>query len=119
MSDKSDKVDDIYELIKGGMDVLDEHEDKLDNLFGSNDSIEIGDNEPLKDLTKSEDEVKVTVETDSDLDSISIRKEEDSVIISMGEKEVIAKTPEDVNLSGVDANLNNGVLDVTIPRGDD
>lgn len=116
MSNK-DKIDDIFDLVRSGIDLIDEHEDKLNNILNSSqDSIRIDDRSPLTSFQKSEDEVTITVETKEEFESISISKSGGEVTISLNDKDVVADVPRDVDIKQVDANLNNGVLDVNIPR---
>lgn len=114
-----DKLDDIYDLLKTGAELLDEHEDKLKNVMGGSGEVNLTEQAPLKHIEKTDDEVIITVEGDGGFSSISVMQHDGKVVIEMNEKEVIAEVPDDVNIGETNAQMNNGVLDVTIPRGED
>lgn len=111
-------IDDLINLIDGAMSFIDNNEDKIKRLTGVNE-LNIEDGEPLTDLHKTEDKVLITLEVNEDIDSISIKRDNGHALFKINEKEFRAKMPDDARLEDTVANLNNGVLEAQIPRGDD
>lgn len=119
MNEDRNTIDDIYDILKEGMELVDEHEEKINRLMGGKGVVGLKEQDPLRSLEKRDDEVSIVVETAGGFSSIGVVDADGKVIIELNDKEVIADVPEDANIKGADAALNNGVLEVTIPRGED
>lgn len=113
-----DKLEEIFEMFQDGMDLIEENEDKIERIMGRAGKVKLGDDDPLKELMKTDEEVLIMVETKDDFSSIGVEEEDGGVKISLNEKIVKADIPDDCVVQDVDANLTNGVLEVTIPRGE-
>lgn len=117
--DERDTIGELFNLAESAMNFLDENEDSIASIMGDG-TVNLQDDEPLREMVKDEDKVRITTETEGDFDSISISKTEEGVVIEMNDKSLVAKLPDDVEVTEADANLNNGILDVRFPReGDD
>lgn len=113
---RKDTLKDLFEMIEQGMDLVNENEDTLRSITGSKQTVSIGDEHMLREVKKQDDKVLIITETKREYDTISIGREDGNVVLSLDDKELVADVPEDCDLDGVEASLNNNVLEVTIPR---
>lgn len=116
MNDDDDGID-IVDMFKKASDFVDDNEDLVRSFIPEENQVDIGEQSPLKSAIVNDDEVIVTVEVkNGKFEDITVKRAEEGVIIGMNGDKVKANIPNDVDIDGADAMLNNGVLEVTLPR---
>lgn len=117
MTRENSDVGDIVDIIETGIDLFEENRDTIEELVGSSNEVKLGQDSPLTSAQMDEDYVYVTVEAKKDdIDGIKVKETEDGVVLGINGDPVSVDAPDDVNTAGVEAQLNNGVLEVKIPR---
>lgn len=113
----NNKDDGFMDMVDKAVNFYQENREMFESLAPDEDTVKIDGKSPLKSATVDDDMVYVTIEVPGDgLDSIRIDEDDDGVIIGMNGENIKAEVPEDVNTDNADASLNNGVLQVKIPR---
>jgi HSP20 family molecular chaperone IbpA len=74
--------------------------------------------QPLTEVQLTGEEMLVTVEVaDASMDSVNLSADGDELTVMYGGEEVVVEeVPDDVRLEDGEANMNNGVLTLNIPR---
>lgn len=107
----------IFDMVDAAIDFYEDNEDKFRKFIGTNDTVKIDDKSPLKQAHVMDDKVNIAIETGSDgIGEIHLEETEKGLIMGVGNRKVQVEVPSDVDTSKADANLNNGVLDIVIPR---
>lgn len=105
--DAVDKIINIYQ----------ENKDMVEGVVPSGNSVNIDDQSPLREAIVAEDEVTIVMEVKGGgFDNIRIDDTEKGILVGMNGKTVEAEVPSDVDIDGAEASLNNGVLEVKLPR---
>lgn len=116
MSEDKDKGG-LFDALDKAIDVYESNEDTIKEFFGDDNEVTIDGEEPLKQALVEEDKAIITVDVGAgDLQNINIQLEGETAKIKIGGSTVTAKVPEDVNMDDAKATINNGVLEVEIPR---
>lgn len=114
---KDDDKPDFVDIIRGAIDVYEENKHLLDGIDSDSNKLDVSEREPLQQVVKSEESVIVTMEvSSSDLDQITLNLEGEKAVIGIGSSTLEVSVPEDAEVGSADATLNNGILEVTIPR---
>lgn len=115
--DNNSGIGSYIEIVEKGLDLLKENEDLLNSLGSKSVDGELSVQEPLAEAQVSEDEVLIVAEVmDNDIDEMSVRFEDGAMMFSLGGNTYEAQVPPDVIEDTVSANLNNGVLRLTVER---
>lgn len=105
--DTIDKVIGLYE----------ENKDMLEGALPSGNSVKIDDKSPLREAIVTDSEVTVVMEVKGEgFENIRVDDTDDGIIVGLNGKTVKAEVPSDVDIDQAEASLNNGVLEVQIPR---
>lgn len=119
MSDKRN-FKDLIEMLEDAMELVEDNEDKINDLFNRGDQkINLKEGVLLSEVQIKDDEVLIMSEAKGDFDSVGISHNNGEFSINMGDEKLIAEVPDDIDAGGTEANLNNGVLEVKIPREGD
>lgn len=113
---RKDTLKDLFEMVEEGAELVDNNEELLSRLTGGGHTLQLQDGDMLREVKKQNDKVLIITETEKEYDKVSIGKENGNVVIGLDGKELVAEVPDDCRLKDVEANLNNNVLEVTIPR---
>jgi len=113
---RKDTFKDLLEMVEEAADLIDENENAIRKLTGNERTLDLRQEDMLREVRKSDDEVLIISETEKEYDSFEISKTGGQVTIILDEKKLVANVPEDCNLQGVEAMINNNVLEVSIPR---
>lgn len=128
MTDR-DKIETFFDIVEDAKELYDENEDKIKNLVnykGDENTIKLKEGEPTISTEVTDDVLIATIETNQDsiidFDFLALY-EEDRLMIDSGDNEWVLDLSEDAVVDKIDASVNNGVLDIQIPRdnngGDD
>lgn len=108
---------DIFDMVDKAVDFYKENQDMIKGMVDGEDTIRMDDQSPLKTAIVQEDQVIISVEVkDADFSNVKIDDVDDGVVVGMNGEQVKAEVPEDVDVGDASATLNNGVLEVKIPR---
>jgi len=117
----ADLVKDLMELGRRGSKFIDENEDLIRSVVGPVENrtrVRVTDMQPLTEVQLTDKRMLVTVEvTDASMDSVNLSANGDELTVMYGGEEVVVEeVPDDVRLKDGEANMNNGVLTLNIPR---
>jgi len=113
----SNKGSDIFDIVDRAVSFYEKNKDTIRGATGMGDSIELDDDDPLKQASVTDEEVMITVDVGvEDLENIRLALNGTTAEIVVGGQTVTANVPSDVDMDSPEANLNNGVLEVRIPR---
>lgn len=121
MSDDNNGSD-IFDMLDRAVSFYEKNKETFQGVVPGDDSVVIDDEEPLKQALVDEDKALITVDVGTDeLEDIRLALNGTTAEIGIGDKTVKADVPADVDMDQAKAQLNNGVLEVMVPRvgGDD
>lgn len=111
------KGTDIFDVLDKATELYNEHKDTLRDVAPETGSVTINDEEPLKQALVDDEKVLVTVDVgEGGVENIRLNLDGTTAKVEVGGKNVTAEVPEDVNMDNASAVMNNGVLEVIIPR---
>lgn len=113
-----DNFRDLFDLAEDVFGLIDENEDRIRSVIGSN-KVQLGEGEMMKELHKSEDEIRIVAETKEEFSKVNVKKSDGDLFIEFNDKSLMSSVPDDVRIEDSRVLLNNGVLEVTVPRGDE
>lgn len=117
MTDEEDNDKGFFDMLDTAVDMYEENKDTIKDVLGSEDNIGFTGDDYLKSVIKDDDCVIITVDVgDSGLEDIGLRLNGNTAEIDIGKDTVAVDVPVDVNMKSPEAQLNNGVLEVTLPR---
>lgn len=112
-----DNNQDVTDMIESAIDFYQQNKDIVESFMPESNSVQIDEKSPLKEAIIQDDEVIIAVEThDEGFSDVLIDETEQGVAVGINGEKIMAKVPEDVSIEDAQANLNNGVLEVKIPR---
>lgn len=107
----------FFDMLDKAVSFYEENRDTIENVVSEGDGVQIDDDGPLKAAVVNEDEAKITVDVGKDnLQDIEIKLNGTTAVLVIGSNTITAEVPEDVIMDDASAELNNGVLNVQIPR---
>lgn len=116
MSDK-DRGSDVFDMIDRAVSFYEKNKETFEGVVPGNEGISINDDDPLKQAMVDEDKAMVTVDVGTDeLEDIRLALNGTTVEIGIGADTIMADVPADVDMDDASARLNNGILEVEIPR---
>lgn len=101
--------DDIEKLVEGAMHLYEKYKEM-------NKGRKIKDKEIHTQLIKDENEIYIEADIGKDIDNIEIGKEENEVMLNVGDEKFTYTIIEELNMDEIEAVCNNGVLEVIIPK---
>jgi len=117
------KVDEIMAMVDSLMDFVEENDEMIDRLQGGGssggDTVDLSDQTPLREAIRDDDRVIIASEVKGEVSSINVSEDDGEVVIGINGQELRTSVPNDVDIDGTSANVNNGVLEVEIPRTGD
>lgn len=117
MSDDDSNNRGIFDIIDKGIDLYERNKDLIKDAAPdgvSNSDIE-GNPAKRVDIGSSYAEIVMDVGTDS-VDNIGLDFNDGNVEVTVGNEKVKASVPDDVIMDDAEAYLNNGIIEVKIPR---
>lgn len=110
-------IKDIIKLIEDATSYIDDNRDMIESITGSG-RIRLRDEDPLVEATKTEEKVIITMEVSGEsFSNISLMYNDGVLKVDFNGDVVTADVPGDIMMEDADASLNNGVLNIEIPRG--
>lgn len=110
---------DLLELADGLVDYIEDNRGTIETMTGAN-RIRLEDDDPLREVIKEDDKVLLTLEVkDTDFSDVRLEYKKGVLRVKYNDNVVTAKVPGDIKMEDSRIELNNGVLDITIPRGGD
>lgn len=108
----------LFDMIDKAINLYNDNKDMIKEVVPDEERLKIDEKSPLREAIVSDDEVIVVVEVkDESLNNIVVDDSpEDGVIVGMNNQTVKAEVPSDVDIDKTEVSLNNGVLEVKIPR---
>lgn len=116
--DNNKDIRNILDLADGIVSFIEENQDTISDAFGGK-GVSLSDRDPLKSIVKEDDIVIVTIETKDEVDEVGFKRKDGKVRFMINDKSIKVSMPEDARLGDAEAVLNNGVLEVKVPRGDE
>lgn len=113
---RKDTFKEIVEMVEDGMELIEQNEDALRRIAGSNNELRLRQQDMLREVKKTDEKVIVITETEKEFDSFELTRVGDDIAIRLDDKDIVVNAPEDCLLDETEATLNNNVLEVTIPR---
>lgn len=108
---------DIFDILDKAVDLYEDNKDVIKDIAPGDESITIDGEEPLKQALVDDDKVIITVDVvGKDIQDVRIALEGTEAKIVIAGDPIKAQVPSDVNMEEAQAELNNGVLEVVIPR---
>lgn len=123
--DDSGGIDDMIDLVEKATELYRDNEDKINEMVGKEGNrMVIEEQESLKTYNVTEEEITVTIETTLAGESqmgLEYDADNNNLIVKSGgdDEYIIDLKQNDVDISSIDYEINNGVLNITIPRGDE
>ena len=116
MTDNNDKRD-IFDMLDKAVDLYEQNKDTIKDIVPRDESITIDGEEPLKQALVDDDKAIITVDIGAkDIQDVRISLEGTKAKVGIAGDSITAEVPSDVNMEDAQAELNNGVLEVVIPR---
>lgn len=116
MTDKNNGSD-IFDMIDRAVSFYEKNKDTFEGVVDTASDVTIDDDDPLKQALVDEDKAMITVDVGTDeISDIQIALNGTTAEISIGGQTLKADVPADVDMDDASAHLNNGVLEVQIPR---
>lgn len=113
--DKND-IDKFMEMVDSIRDVVDENMEIINDILGNGDILTLNERQPLTEAQVHDDKVCITAEAPGHFRSIGVGYDDGTLVVQVGGDELKVNVPDDVVVDEVDAEYNNGVLTVKIPR---
>lgn len=106
----------IMDLLDDAIGYVEENRDTFESIFGGS-RLRLGEHDPLMEASKMDDRVIITLEVSSEeFSNVSLEYDNGKLKIRFNGKSVIADVPGDIVMEDANADLNNGVLNLEIPR---
>lgn len=116
MTDK-DKSNNIFDMLDKAVEFYEQNKDMIEGAVPSSGNVSIGEDDPLKKAMVNDDKVIIIVDVGTDkLEDIRLSLNGTKAEIGIGNDSVMVDVPTDVNMDSASAQLNNGILEVEIPR---
>jgi len=116
MTDKKDGSD-LFDMVDRAISLYEQNKNSIQGLTGGDGDINLGDDDILKQASVTDSAVNITVDVGvEDLEDIRLALNGKEAQITVGGEKITAEVPSDVNMDRASAHLNNGVLEVAIPR---
>ncbi len=116
MTDES-KGSDIFDMVDRAISLYENNKDALQGVVPDDNNVTIDGEEPLKQALVDDDKALITVDVGTDgISNIRLALNGTTAEVTVGDKTVSADVPSDVNMDDAEAHINNGVLEVEIPR---
>lgn len=119
MTDRKDRIESWFELFEDAKEFYDDNEGRIKDVMGKKGVVSLRDTQPLTQADKLEDEVYIVAETRQDnVGGIGFlyNEKQNMMTLDMGDDQVQVLLPSDVLVNETEAEINNGVLSVTVPR---
>jgi len=115
--DDDSDVSDMIDMLDKALDLVKEHEDKLNGFVGSGVDDTFTVREPLAEAEVKDDRVVVVAEARGQNGSeMSVSFGNGIMKFTLGDKQYEAEVPNDIVEESVSAEINNGVLRVEVER---
>lgn len=116
MSDEG-KGSDIFDMIDRAVSFYEKNKETFEGVVSGESDVTIDDDEPLKQALVDDDRAIITVDVGTDgIGDIRLALNGTTAEITVGGTTITAEVPPDVNMDDAEAHLNNGILEVEIPR---
>lgn len=109
---KMNSGDDIIDMAKKAINFI---EDNREHIEGMKEN-EIDLRDGLKEVTKLEDKVVISIQTKEEVKSVGYEFTDNGIRMNINGEVETFKLPEDVETGDVTATINNDVLEVKIPK---
>lgn len=108
---------DLFDMIDRAVSFYEKNKKTFQGVVPGDDGITIDDDDPLKQALVDDEKAMITVDVGSEeLEDIRLALNGTTAEIGIGSETITAEVPADVDMDSAGAQLNNGVLEVTIPR---
>lgn len=116
MSDNNNN-DGFFEMLDTAVEFYEDNKDTFKGIFDEGSDVTIDGEEPLKQARVDEDMATVAVDVGTnEIEDIRLNLNGTDAVIGIGDKTITAEVPVDVKMDEAEAILNNGILEVKIPR---
>jgi len=116
MTDEN-KRSDVFDMIDRAVSFYEKNKETFEGVVDNGSDVTIDDEDPLKQALVDDEKAMVTVDVGTDeIGDIRLALNGTTAQITVGGKTIRADVPADVDMDGASAHLNNGVLEVQIPR---
>lgn len=119
MSDRKDKMGTAFDILTDIQEFVEENEEKISEFTGGGGTISLKDMEPLKEVTKDDDQIKITIETLAESITelgFEYKPDEHKLIMRSDGEPIQVVMPDNADVENIEAEMNNGVVMVTVPR---
>lgn len=108
---------DVFDMIDRAVSFYEKNKDTFEGVASTGSDVTIDDEDPLKQALVDDDKAIVTVDVGTDaISDIRLALNGTTAQVTVGGTKVTADVPADVDMDKAEAHLNNGVLEVEIPR---
>ncbi len=117
----SDKLDRIKDIIDENEEVVNTAADYVQSFVGSDERVLEDRKDPLTELHITEERMSLTAEVAGvDATKLDIEPEGDDLLIKFGGEYIrVEDAPDDLELGKANVKMNNGVLNLEMPREED
>ena len=116
MTDKNEGSD-LFDMIDRAVSFYEKNKDTFEGVVDNGSDITIDDEDPLKQALVDEEKAMITVDVGTDeISDLRLALNGTTAQITVGGETLKADVPADVDMDNASAHLNNGVLEVQIPR---
>lgn len=112
--DIEDLIDTASELI----DLYDQNSEKINNIVGKDQTVKVSDSDLLNEVRVEDEMVKIVMETAGPIEKVGLTRTGGGVSVAVNNDSITFETPEDVVVDGAEAEMNNSILTIEIPRGE-
>lgn len=113
---------DLFDMVDRAISFYEKNKETFEGVVPNDSSVTIDDEDPLKQALVDDDKAMITVDVGTDeIGDIRLALNGTTAEVKVGGQTITADVPADVDMDSAEAHLNNGVLEVQIPRvgGDD
>lgn len=118
MKMSKDDIEKLNEVIETIIEAVEYNARLYQELTEGDSHLSLQGHEPLKEAYVEEDKVEIAVQSKDEFSSIGVGQNDGILVLNVGGEDMRFDVPEDVKLDDMEAKFNNGVLSVTIPRGE-
>lgn len=111
------KGSDVFDMLDRVVSFYEKNKETFQGVVDTGTDVTIDDEDPLKQALVTDGKALITVDVGTDaIQDIRLALNGTTAEIGIGDKTIKVDVPADVNMDEAEAKLNNGVLEVTIPR---
>lgn len=116
---KKDKIGSFFGAIDKAVNSWQNNKDSIESLINKGDEILTEEEDPFFESQVREDHVRIVADVaGEEISEIDINVSDGKAKIKAGSQDISVMVPDDTQMDVIEAFVNNGVLEVKMPRGE-